>query len=122
MTKGIINVLNFISGLGYEEYDLLMRKPTCCQGCLVIVLLESYCLQNELHNHDVFTFLYKSYQTHVHFCPQIAFQVLVKALISLDPGEDMEFLKKQFQEFIAGLMSIPINIPGSRLYRSLQAS
>ncbi|XP_004297603.1 PREDICTED: 3-epi-6-deoxocathasterone 23-monooxygenase isoform X2 [Fragaria vesca subsp. vesca] len=51
----------------------------------------------------------------------IAFQVLVKALISLDPGEDMEFLKKQFQEFIAGLMSIPINIPGSRLYRSLQA-
>ncbi|KAI5336846.1 hypothetical protein L3X38_016115 [Prunus dulcis] len=51
----------------------------------------------------------------------IAFQVLVKALISLDPGADMEFLKKQFQEFIAGLMSLPINIPGSRLYRSLQA-
>ncbi|CAL9009820.1 unnamed protein product [Prunus brigantina] len=52
----------------------------------------------------------------------IAFQVLVKALISLDPGADMEFLKKQFQEFIAGLMSLPINIPGSRLYRSLQAN
>ncbi|BBG98862.1 cytochrome P450, family 90, subfamily D, polypeptide 1, partial [Prunus dulcis] len=52
----------------------------------------------------------------------IAFQVLVKALISLDPGADMEFLKKQFQEFIAGLMSLPINIPGSRLYRSLQAT
>ncbi|KAM7480544.1 hypothetical protein LguiA_028757 [Lonicera macranthoides] len=52
---------------------------------------------------------------------KIAFQVLVKALISLDPGEEMEFLKKQFQEFIAGLMSLPINIPGSRLYRSLQA-
>ncbi|XP_027125026.1 3-epi-6-deoxocathasterone 23-monooxygenase CYP90D1 [Coffea arabica] len=51
----------------------------------------------------------------------IAFQVLVKALISLDPGQDMEFLKKQFQEFIAGLMSLPINVPGSRLYRSLQA-
>ncbi|KAK6914764.1 Cytochrome P450 [Dillenia turbinata] len=52
----------------------------------------------------------------------IAFQVLVKALISLDPGEEMEFLKKQFQIFISGLMSLPINIPGSRLYRSLQAS
>ncbi|KAL3511696.1 hypothetical protein ACH5RR_024413 [Cinchona calisaya] len=51
----------------------------------------------------------------------IAFQVLVKALISLDPGLEMEFLKKQFQEFIAGLMSLPINVPGSRLYRSLQA-
>lgn len=53
---------------------------------------------------------------------QIAFQVLVKALISLDPGQEMEFLKKQFQEFIAGLMSLPIKVPGSRLYRSLQAS
>ncbi|XP_031248375.1 3-epi-6-deoxocathasterone 23-monooxygenase CYP90D1 [Pistacia vera] len=51
----------------------------------------------------------------------IAFQVLVKALISLDPGEEMEFLKKQFQEFISGLMSLPVNIPGSQLYRSLQA-
>lgn len=39
------------------------------------------------------------------FCVQIAFQVLVKALISLDPGKEMEFLKKQFQEFILGLMS-----------------
>lgn len=56
------------------------------------------------------------------FCLQIAFQVLVKALISLNPGDEMELLKKQFQEFIAGLMSLPINIPGSRLYRSLQAS
>ncbi|KAL8122802.1 hypothetical protein AgCh_010974 [Apium graveolens] len=52
---------------------------------------------------------------------KIAFQVLVKALISLDPGQEMEFLRKQFQEFIAGLMSLPINIPGTRLYRSLQA-
>ncbi|XP_024028180.1 3-epi-6-deoxocathasterone 23-monooxygenase [Morus notabilis] len=51
----------------------------------------------------------------------IAFQVLVKALINLDPGEEMESLKKQFQEFIAGLMSLPINFPGTRLYRSLQA-
>ncbi|ERN19749.1 hypothetical protein AMTRI_Chr05g69840 [Amborella trichopoda] len=51
----------------------------------------------------------------------IAFQVLVKALISLDPGEEMEFLKEQFREFIAGLISLPINLPGTRLYRSLQA-
>ncbi|KAI7985913.1 3-epi-6-deoxocathasterone 23-monooxygenase CYP90D1 [Camellia lanceoleosa] len=51
----------------------------------------------------------------------IAFQVLVKALISIDPGEEMEFLRKLFQEFIAGLMSLPINFPGSRLHRSLQA-
>ncbi|KAL4039404.1 hypothetical protein IC575_003056 [Cucumis melo] len=52
----------------------------------------------------------------------ISFQVLVKILISLNPGQSMEFLKKQFQEFIAGLMALPVNIPGSRLYQSLQAS
>ena len=56
------------------------------------------------------------------FISQIAFQVLVKALINLDPGEEMEHLRKQFQEFIAGLMSLPINIPGTRLHRSLKAS
>ncbi|KAK4479574.1 hypothetical protein RD792_015092 [Penstemon davidsonii] len=41
----------------------------------------------------------------------IAFQVLVKALISLDPGDEMELLKKHFQEFIAGLMSLPFTFP-----------
>ncbi|XWS12060.1 hypothetical protein CRYUN_Cryun37aG0058100 [Craigia yunnanensis] len=51
----------------------------------------------------------------------IAFQVLVKSLISLNPGEEMEILKKQFQEFILGLMSLPVKVPGSQLYRSLQA-
>ncbi|XP_027343428.1 3-epi-6-deoxocathasterone 23-monooxygenase CYP90D1-like [Abrus precatorius] len=51
----------------------------------------------------------------------IAFQVLVKALISLDPGEEMELLKKHFQEFISGLMSLPIHLPGTKLYQSLQA-
>ncbi|CAN1218077.1 3-epi-6-deoxocathasterone 23-monooxygenase CYP90D1 [Linum perenne] len=51
----------------------------------------------------------------------IAFQVLVKALISLDQGHEMELLFKQFQEFILGLMSLPIKLPGTQLYRSLQA-
>lgn len=56
-----------------------------------------------------------------HEAKHIAFQVLVKALISLDPGPEMEYLKKQFQEFISGLMSLPINIPGTQLHRSLKA-
>ncbi|KAI3775106.1 hypothetical protein L1987_49674 [Smallanthus sonchifolius] len=51
----------------------------------------------------------------------IAFQVLAKALIGLDPGEDMEFLKIHFQNFIAGLMSLPVKLPGTQLHRSLQA-
>ncbi|THU45384.1 hypothetical protein C4D60_Mb02t17350 [Musa balbisiana] len=51
----------------------------------------------------------------------IVFQILVKGLIGLEPGEEMQILKQQFQEFIAGLMSLPVKLPGSRLYRSLQA-
>lgn len=48
--------------------------------------------------------------------------MLAKALTSLDPGdEEMELLKKHFQEFIAGLMSLPLTFPGTQLYRSLQA-
>ncbi|KAJ4958382.1 hypothetical protein NE237_025493 [Protea cynaroides] len=52
---------------------------------------------------------------------QIAFEVLVKALMSLDPSKEMEFLRQSFQEFIGGLISLPVKIPGSQLYRSLQA-
>lgn len=54
---------------------------------------------------------------------QIVFQILVRALIGLGPGpgKEMQFLKQQFKEFIAGLMSLPVKLPGSRLYRSLQA-
>ncbi|MQM03219.1 hypothetical protein Taro_035991 [Colocasia esculenta] len=48
-------------------------------------------------------------------------QVLVRALMSVEPGGDMQFLKQQFEVFIAGLMSLPVKMPGSRLYRSLQA-
>ncbi|RZR79542.1 hypothetical protein BHM03_00005284 [Ensete ventricosum] len=53
---------------------------------------------------------------------QIIFQILVKGLIGLEPGKEMQLLKQQFKEFIAGLMSLPVKLPGSRLYRSLQAS
>lgn len=67
------------------------------------------------------TFL-RHQQEVLFICPQIAFQVLVKALVSLDPGEEMELLKKHFQEFISGLLSLPIKLPGTKPYKSLQAS
>nr|XP_017248851.1 PREDICTED: 3-epi-6-deoxocathasterone 23-monooxygenase isoform X1 [Daucus carota subsp. sativus] len=52
---------------------------------------------------------------------QITFEILVKVLMSVGPGEDMEFLKREFQEFIKGIICIPIKFPGTRLYKSLQA-
>ncbi|TVU21381.1 hypothetical protein EJB05_31011 [Eragrostis curvula] len=51
----------------------------------------------------------------------IVFQILVRGLIGLEAGPEMQQLKLQFQEFIVGLMSLPIKLPGTRLYRSLQA-
>ncbi|KAH0468595.1 hypothetical protein IEQ34_003628 [Dendrobium chrysotoxum] len=51
----------------------------------------------------------------------IVFQILIKGLIGLEPGDEMDFLKREFQEFIAGLMSLPVKFPGTRLYKSLQA-
>ncbi|KAF3333437.1 cytochrome P450 90D2-like isoform X1 [Carex littledalei] len=51
----------------------------------------------------------------------ILFPILVKALIGLEPGNDMHFIRYQFQEFVAGLISFPIKLPGSQLQRSLQA-
>ncbi|XP_020577300.1 cytochrome P450 90D2-like isoform X2 [Phalaenopsis equestris] len=47
--------------------------------------------------------------------------ILVKGLIGLEPGEELCSLKRDFHEFIAGLMSLPLNFPGTRLYRSLKA-
>ncbi|GLJ52508.1 hypothetical protein SUGI_1117480 [Cryptomeria japonica] len=52
---------------------------------------------------------------------KIAFQVLLKALMSLNPGDELEYLKQEFRKFISGLVSIPVKLPGTRLYKSLQA-
>lgn len=51
----------------------------------------------------------------------IAFHVLLKSLMSLNPGDDMEYLKQEFRKFISGLVSLPVKLPGTRLYKSLQA-
>lgn len=40
--------------------------------------------------------------------------------MSIGPGDEMESLKKEFEEFIKGLICLPINLPGTRLYKSLQ--
>lgn len=52
---------------------------------------------------------------------KITFEVLVKVLMSVGPGEDLNFLKREFEEFIKGLICLPIKLPGTRLYKSLKA-
>ncbi|KAK0604420.1 hypothetical protein LWI29_015493 [Acer saccharum] len=52
---------------------------------------------------------------------KITFQILVKVLMSIGPGDDLNSLKKEFEEFIKGLICLPIKLPGTRLYKSLKA-
>ncbi|KAH9306342.1 hypothetical protein KI387_010746, partial [Taxus chinensis] len=40
--------------------------------------------------------------------------------MSLNPSDELEFLKREFRKFISGLVSIPVKFPGTRLYKSLQ--
>ncbi|XP_027921938.1 3-epi-6-deoxocathasterone 23-monooxygenase CYP90C1-like isoform X2 [Vigna unguiculata] len=52
---------------------------------------------------------------------KITFTILVKVLLSIGPGEDLDFLKREFEEFIKGLICLPLKFPGTRLYKSLKA-
>lgn len=51
---------------------------------------------------------------------QITFPVLVKVLMSVGPGEELDFLYREFAEFIKGLICLPLKFPGTRLYKSLK--
>ncbi|GER40400.1 cytochrome P450, partial [Striga asiatica] len=64
----------------------------------------------------------KSCQVHVQDeTKMITFEILVRVLMSIGCGEEMELLKKEFGEFIKGLICVPIKFPGTRLYKSLKA-
>ncbi|CAH9088695.1 unnamed protein product [Cuscuta epithymum] len=52
---------------------------------------------------------------------QIAFEVLVKVLLSVGPGEDLDLMKREFEEFMKGLVCLPVKLPGTTLYKSLKA-
>ncbi|CAJ1930303.1 unnamed protein product [Sphenostylis stenocarpa] len=51
----------------------------------------------------------------------ITFPVLVKVLMSVGPGERLDFLCTEFAEFIKGLICLPLKFPGTRLYKSLKS-
>ncbi|RHN54272.1 putative 3-epi-6-deoxocathasterone 23-monooxygenase [Medicago truncatula] len=51
---------------------------------------------------------------------KITFPILIKVLMSVGPGEDLDLLKREFEEFIKGLICLPIKFPGTTLYKSLK--
>ncbi|KAK4781105.1 hypothetical protein SAY87_017211 [Trapa incisa] len=52
---------------------------------------------------------------------KMTFQILIKVLMSVEPGKELEILRRDFEEFIKGLICLPIKLPGTRLYKSLKA-
>lgn len=40
--------------------------------------------------------------------------------MSVGPGKELEILRREFEEFIKGLICLPIKLPGTRLYKSLK--
>lgn len=52
---------------------------------------------------------------------KISFEVMVRALMSVCPGEQLNYLRRQFEEYSKGLVSLPVKIPGTRLYNALKA-
>ncbi|KAJ4962707.1 hypothetical protein NE237_022646 [Protea cynaroides] len=52
---------------------------------------------------------------------KITFEVLIMVLMSIGPGEELEFLRREFGEFIKGLICLPIKLPGTRFHKSLKA-
>lgn len=52
---------------------------------------------------------------------KISFEVMVRTLMSVGPGEKLNLLRTEFEEYTKGLISLPIKFPGTRLYKSLKA-
>ncbi|XP_073002198.1 3-epi-6-deoxocathasterone 23-monooxygenase CYP90C1 [Typha latifolia] len=52
---------------------------------------------------------------------QITFEVLVRVLLGIGPGKEMQFLQREFGDFIKGLICLPVKFPGTRLHKSLKA-
>ncbi|XP_042495258.1 3-epi-6-deoxocathasterone 23-monooxygenase CYP90C1 [Macadamia integrifolia] len=52
---------------------------------------------------------------------KITFEVLVMVLMGIGPSEELEFLRREFREFIKGLICLPIKLPGTTFYKSLKA-
>lgn len=52
---------------------------------------------------------------------QFAFNLMVKHLMSMDPGmAETEQLRKEYITFMKGMASIPLNFPGTAYRKALQ--
>eukprot|EP01018_Ginkgo_biloba_P000708 Gb_15250 [translate_table: standard] len=57
----------------------------------------------------------------IHIPALIAFQVIIKYLLGLMPGEETAYLMHEYRKLIEGVISIPVQIPGTQYYKSMRA-
>ena len=54
-------------------------------------------------------------------CLQFTFNLMAKHIMSLDPGKpETEQLKKEYITFMKGVVSAPLNLPGTAYRKALQ--
>lgn len=95
---------------------------------LVAALLKSQDLKDHLLHH-IEAFISHSMQTWSNKAKvyveeevkKISFNVTVKVLLGLNPGPTTQALRVEFHKFIAGVASVPIKLPGTTFYKSLQS-
>ncbi|THU71062.1 hypothetical protein C4D60_Mb08t31570 [Musa balbisiana] len=52
---------------------------------------------------------------------QITFEILVRMLLGIDPGKEMDLIRTEFYELIKAIICIPVKFPGTTLYKSVKS-
>ncbi|KAJ8490784.1 hypothetical protein OPV22_012505 [Ensete ventricosum] len=52
---------------------------------------------------------------------QITFEILVRMLLGIDPGQEMDLVRTEFYELIKAIICIPVKFPGTTLYKSMKS-
>ena len=56
-------------------------------------------------------------------CVQFTFNLMAKNIMSMDPGEEeTERLRREYITFMKGVVSAPLNFPGTPYWKALKVS
>jgi steroid 22-alpha-hydroxylase len=59
----------------------------------------------------------------VRACVQFTFNLMAKNIMSMDPGEEeTERLRREYITFMKGVVSAPLNFPGTPYWKALKVS
>ncbi|KAH7436570.1 hypothetical protein KP509_05G026200 [Ceratopteris richardii] len=73
-------------------------------------------VQQQMDTWNVNTTIYVEEET-----KRMSFKLVAKVLLGLDPGQTVETLQAECHNYVAGAMSLPINLPGTTFHSSLRS-